>query len=373
VKAPLLDSPDEWRAPAAPAIRGRGSADNPANRFERLAYAADPEPEASEANDGDPPRLPRTVYLRDPTRTALSTNQSPDVPFDTSLNPYRGCEHGCSYCYARPTHEYLGFSSGLDFETRILVKEDAPELLRKELAARGWKPQVVAMSGVTDAYQPIERRLEITRRCLRVFAEFRNPVSIITKSALVARDADLLSELALHDAASACLSITTLDPKLHRIMEPRASHPGERLRAIEALARAGIPVGVNVAPIIPGLTDHEIPAILAAARGAGARFAGHIVLRLPRNVKELFVGWLERHHPDRKQKILSRLRALRGGRLDDPRFGSRMRGDGIYADQIRDLFELARRRTGFPEPPAGRPRLSTAAFRHPTDRQLALF
>jgi DNA repair photolyase len=276
-------------------------------------------------------------------------------------------------CYARPTHEYLGFSSGLDFETRILVKENAPELLRKELSAKRWKPQAVGMCGVTDAYQPVERRLGLTRRCLQVFAEFRNPVSIITKNALVVRDIDILKELAEHDATVANLSITTLDAKLHRVMEPRASHPEQRLRAIEALAEAGIPVGVSVAPIIPGLTDHEIPAILAGARSAGAQWAGHTVLRLPRNVKELFTSWLERHHPERRDKVLGRLRDLRDGELDDPRFGSRMRGAGIFAEQIHDLFELSRRRAGFPDLEAVRPVLSTAAFRRPGDAQLALF
>ncbi len=357
-------------------IRGRGAADNPTNRFERLAYEREPDGDATSLEDGDGdgtgPPPPATVYLRDPSRTILARNDSPDVGFDVSLNPYRGCEHGCAYCYARPTHEYLGFSSGLDFETRILVKEAAPELLRRELAAKRWRPQVVGMCGVTDPYQPIERRLGLTRRCLQVFAEFRNPVQMITKNALIARDADLLAELAAHGAASACVSITTLDPKLHRQMEPRASHPAQRLRAVRALAEAGVPVGVMVAPVVPGLTDHEMPAILAAAREAGAGFAGHIVLRLPRNVKELFASWLERHHPERKDKVLNRLRALRGGALDDPRFGTRMRGTGIYAAQIRDLFELSCRRAGFDEG-ASRPALSTAAFRRPGDAQLALF
>lgn len=373
VRAPHDDEPgrlpDEWRPPPPAAIRGRGAAENPSNRFERLAYVM----EADELEPDEPCPPPPTVYLRDPTRTALARNSSPDVNFDVSLNPYRGCTHGCVYCFARPTHEYLGFSSGLDFETRILVKEDAPELLRKELSAKRWKPQVVGMCGVTDAYQPIERRLGITRRCLQVFAEFRNPVQIITKNALVARDLDVLSELAAHDATSVTLSITTLDSKLHRVMEPRASHPLQRLRAVEALAEAGIPVGVSVAPIIPGLTDHEIPAILAAAREAGAEYAGHLVLRLPRNVKELFTAWLERHFPDRKEKVLNRLRALRGGALDDPRFGARMRGQGVYAAQIDDLFELSRRRAGFETSAEARPPLSSAGFRRPGDAQLALF
>ena len=349
-------------------IRGRGIAENPANRFERLSYIEEPEAEDLAET---PPLRPRTLYLRDTTRTVLATNDSPDVHFDTSLNPYRGCEHGCSYCYARPGHEYLGFSSGLDFETRILVKENAPELLRKELSARRWKPQVVGMCGVTDAYQPVERRLELTRRCLEVFAEFRNPVQIITKNALVTRDIDILSELAADQAASVSLSITTLDPQLHRRMEPRASHPQQRLKAVEALSKAGIPVGVNVAPIIPGLTDHEIPAILAAARDAGARSAGQIVLRLPRNVKQLFATWLEHHYPERKKKVLNRLRAMRGGELDDHRFGVRMKGTGVYADQIRSLFELSCQRAGFDR--AGSPPLSTAAFQRPGETQQSLF
>ena len=367
----FVATPHSRPAPPAAAIRGRGAAENPTNRFERLAYEREPDSEPPD-DEGTGPPLPPTVYLRDPSRTILTNNDSPDAPFDTSLNPYRGCEHGCAYCYARPTHEYLGFSSGLDFETRILVKEAAPELLRRELSAKRWRPRVVGMCGVTDPYQPIERRLELTRACLRVFADFRNPVQMITKNALIARDADLLAELAAHGAASACLSITTLDPKLHRQMEPRASHPAQRLRAVRALADVGVPVGVMVAPVIPGLTDHEIPAILAAAREAGAGFAGYIVLRLPRNVKELFAAWLERHHPDRKQKVLNRLRALRGGALDDPRFGTRLRGTGTYATQIRDLFELARRRAGFDED-SKRPALSTAAFRRPGDAQLGLF
>ena len=353
-------------AHALPTLRGRGASWNPPNRFERLHLDRDG------WTDPDDP-TPETLLLKDATRSILSYNDAPDVGFDVGINPYRGCSHGCSYCYARPTHEYLGFSAGLDFESRILVKEDAPELLRRELSSKRWKPQVVGMSGVTDPYQPVERRLCITRRCLRVFADFRNPVQIITKNALVVRDVDLLCELAAHDAVSVAISVTTLDPALHRSMEPRASHPEQRLRAIAALAEAGIPVGVMAAPIVPGLTDHELPEILARARAAGAGFAGHIVLRLPRNVKELFSAWLDRHHPERKQKVLNRLRALRGGKLDDPRFGTRMKGSGVYADQIHDLFDLAYRRAGFDPADCARPRLSTAAFRRPGDAQLQLF
>src|SRR5262249_49309315 len=240
--------PDE-----APTIRGRGAAENPPNRFERLHY--EPDPDA----DPDERPAPETLFFRDTTRTILATNQSPDVGFEVSVNPYRGCEHGCPYCYARPTHEYLGFSAGLDFETRIMVKEDAPELLRKELAAPKWEPQMIALAGATDAYQPIERRLRLSRRCLEVLAEFRNPVGVVTKNHLVSRDRDLLAELAGFNAAAVYLSITTLDAELARRLEPRASHPDARLQAIRELSDAGVPTGVLVAPIIPGLNDHETP------------------------------------------------------------------------------------------------------------------
>jgi DNA repair photolyase len=360
-----VSSPDDpTRAPPA-AIKGRGSAENPPNRFERLHYLEDAETDA----DAEPAR-PATLYLRDPSRTILATNESPDVGFDASVNPYRGCEHACAYCYARPTHEYLGFSAGLDFETRILVKQDAPELLRRALAAARYEPRVIALSGVTDAYQPVERRLRLTRRCLEVLAEFRNPTAVVTKSRLVARDADLLGELARHEAASVHVSVTTLDAELQRRMEPRASSPRLRLDAIEALARAGVPVGVMVGPVIPGLTDHEIPAILAAAAGAGAGFASWILLRLPHGVAGLFEAWLERHAPGRKSRVLHRIQEVRGGRLNDPRFGSRMRGEGLYAGQIASLFEVAARRAGL----ARRgPALSTRAFRRPGGAQLGLF
>jgi DNA repair photolyase len=345
----------------------RGVQENPRSRFERIEVARDPEEEAARLDSV--PHL-ETRLLDDPTRRILSTNDSPDVGFDVSVNPYRGCEHACAYCYARPTHEYLGFSAGLDFESKILVKRNAPALLRKALTAKSWKPQVIAMSGVTDPYQPVERTLRITRGCLEVLAEFRNPVAIITKNRMVKRDSDLLAQLAEHSAAAVNLSITSLDPGLQRVMEPRASSPSQRLKAVEALARAGVPVGVMVAPIIPGLNDHEIPAIVAAAAAAGATSAGHIVLRLPHGVSELFAAWLERHFPDRKNKVLNRVREVRGGQLNDWRFGSRMRGDGHYAEQVRGLFESALRRHGLDAP---RPQLSTAAFRLPGGQQLGLW
>ncbi len=345
------------------AIKGRGAIGNPQNRFETLVIERDEEVPG--------PERVETELLRDTSKSVIAYNDSPDVGFSASVNPYRGCEHGCVYCYARPFHEYLGFSAGLDFESRILVKEDAPELLRKELSAAKWKPQTLAMSGVTDCYQPAERRLEITRRCLSVLAEFRNPVGIITKNELVTRDIDILQELAGHQAAMVMLSITTLDPEVARKMEPRASHPRDRLKAIERLAAAGIPVGVMVAPVVPAITDHEMPKILEAAAGAGARTAGYVMMRLPGAVAGLFERWLEEHFPDRKEKVLNRVRDLRGGQLYDPRFGSRMRGEGLFADQIRATFQTFKRRYGLDQP---FPELSIASFRRPgAVEQLGLF
>ena len=344
-------------------IRGRGAAGNPPNRFERIQLERD-----ADWNPEDDP-LPRTQFLKDRSQTIIATNESPDVGFEASINPYRGCEHGCIYCYARPFHEFLGFSSGLDFETKIMVKEDAPRLLRSELSSPRWQPKALAMSGVTDPYQPIERRLKLTRRCLEVLAEFRNPVSIVTKNQLVTRDADLLGELARFHAAAVFLSITTLDTELRRVMEPRTSPPAAKLATISALSGAGIPTGVLVSPVIPGLTDHEIPAVLEAAARAGARFASFIVLRLPHAVAPLFEQWLETHFPERKEKVLKRLRALRDGKLSDHRFGKRMRGEGIFAEQIESLFDVARRKAGLA---AGAPELSTAAFQRPAGAQMRL-
>jgi DNA repair photolyase len=287
------------------------------------------------------------------------------------VNPYRGCEHGCIYCFARPTHEYLGFSPGLDFETKILVKEDAPALLRRELASKRWEPQVIAMSGITDCYQPIERKLRITRGLLEVMAEFRNPVSIVTKNHLVTRDVDLLGELASINAAQVNYSVTSLDEKLQRVMEPRASTPARRLEAICVLSAAGIPVRVLIAPVVPGLTDHEMPAIAAAAAEAGATAAGYIPLRLPFALKELFETWLATHFPDRKDKVLNRIRAIRGGKLYDPQWGTRMRGEGIFAVQMEALFATACRKSGLAEE---LPSLSTAAFHRPHPAgQMGLF
>jgi DNA repair photolyase len=342
----------------------RGAPENPANRFEKIHL----EPDAEWNPEEDV--SPRTQFLVDHSKTAIAYNDSPDIGFDASLNPYRGCEHGCIYCYARPTHEFLGFSSGLDFESKIMVKQNAPELLRAELASPKWKPQTIIMSGVTDCYQPVERKLKLTRRCLEVLAEFRNPVAIITKNFLVTRDVDVLSELAKYNCASVCLSVTTLDTELRKVMEPRTSPPSARLAAIRKLSEAGVPVSVNVAPIIPGLTDHEIPKILQAARDAGAISAGFTVVRLPYTVAPLFEKWLEVHFPDRKEKVLNRIRAMRGGKLYDAEWGKRFCGEGIFSEQIAQMFDVARRKAGFTDDWPG---LSTASFRRPGGAQLSLF
>ena len=345
-------------------LRGRGAAHDPPNRF--LPVFLEREEWRSPEDPG-----PATRFFRDTARSVITRNESPDVGFTASLNPYRGCENGCPYCYARPTHEFLGLSAGLDFETKIFVKEDAPELLRRELTSPGWTPEVLVLSGVTDPYQPIERRVRVTRRCLEVLAEFRNPVAIITKSHLVTRDIDLLQELSGHRAASVTLSVTTLRRELQRIMEPRTSTPERRLEAIRKLSAAGVPVAVNVAPVIPGLTDHELPRILQQAAQAGATQAGYVMLRLPHAVRELFVDWLERHFPERKEKVLNRLRDLRGGDLYDARYGVRMRGEGPFAEQVRQLFELGCRKAGLERRTFD---LSIRAFRcPPKGGQLAIF
>ncbi len=349
-------------------IRGRGASWSPANRFEKLRVDVnDFDVVDVEPDDGERPRR-ETQFFRDGTKTIITRNNSPDVGFETSLNPYRGCEHGCIYCYARPTHEYLGFSAGLDFESKIMVKTNAPELLRAELERPGWKPQVLVMSGVTDPYQPVEKNLRITRGCLEVLAKFRNPVAIITKNRLVTRDTDILRELANYNAVAVNISVTSLDPKLQRLLEPRTSPPQARLDTISQLRAAGIPVGVMVAPVIPGLTDHEVPKILEACAKAGAQFAGYTIVRLPWAVAPLFEHWLEEHFPDRKEKVLGRIRHLRGDRLNNSKWHTRMTGEGIFAEQIASLFEVACRRAGI----GSRPKLSSGGFRQRRE-QLTLF
>lgn len=337
----------------------RGTSQNPGSRFERLHLTWE---------NGEQPE-PSTEFLIDRTESILTSNDSPDIGFDWSLNPYRGCEHGCIYCYARPTHEYLGFSAGLDFESRILVKSSAPGLLRRELHSPRWRPQVVAMAGVTDPYQPVERKLCLTRRCLEVLVEVRNPVAVVTKNHLVTRDIDLLKELATHDAAHVSISITTLDIEVQRAMEPRTSIPERRLAAVEELARNAIPVAVLVAPVIPGLTDHEIPRILKAARDHGAWCCRYQLLRLPHGVKDLFEEWLRRSFPLRAERVLHRIREVRSGKLSDSRFHHRMSGEGIYARQIEQLFRKTGQKLGFRP---SLPELSCAAFRRNGQMRLPL-
>ncbi len=345
-------------------LRGRGASDNPVNRFEEnyIEYDVDEE-------TGEKP-APKTQLIRDNTKTVITYNKSEDIGFGASINPYRGCEHGCIYCYARPYHEYLGYSSGLDFESKIVVKYDAPKILKKELNAKKWKPQVIAMSGVTDIYQPVERKLKLTRACLEVLAAYRNPVGMITKNHLITRDIDLLSELNNYQCVSVTVSITTLDKQLAAVMEPRTSRPSRRLEAIRKLADAGIPVGVNVAPIIPGLTDHECAAILEEAAAAGASFAGYTMIRLPYKVKDLFTDWLEQHYPNRKKKVLHKILDIREGKLNSSDWGTRMKGTGNFSKQIADLFKTQTHRLGLNEK---RRRLSTKHFVGNSGSQLKLF
>lgn len=357
-----------------PDLPGRATPLDPPNRFEPLHLDRDDADLAFDERpaDGDEPNGPPTLLYRDATRSVLVSNDSPDVPFRWSVNPYRGCEHGCVYCYARPSHERLGWSAGLDFERRILVKEDAPEILARELAHPRWSPDVVAFSGSTDCYQPIERRLGITRRCLEVMAEFRNPVAIVTKSALVARDVDVLAPLAELGAASVGVSLTTLDPALARRLEPRASSPKRRLEAMARLVAAGIPVHAMISPVVPGLNDEEIPRLLAAAAEAGASGASWLLVRLAAPLDALFDDWLLRNAPLRRDRVLARIRGTRAGRMNDTVFGRRMRGEGEYAAQIAQLFDASARRCGLGR---GQPDLETRWFRRPARAgdQLALF
>ncbi len=341
----------------------RGADFNPPNRFE--AIHVEPDPDEGLEDSG----ATRTQFFRDASRSIINYNDSPDVGFDASINVYRGCEHGCAYCYARPTHEYLGFSSGLDFESKIMVKLDAAKLLRDELSSPRWKPQILAMSGVTDPYQPVERKLKLTRACLEVLAEFKNPVGIVTKNSLVTRDIDLLWDLSRAQAAVVFVSLTTLDRDLRTRLEPRTSPPQARLDAIRTLSKAGITVGVMVAPVIPGINDHEIPKLLEAAADAGATYAGYVVLRLPLAVREVFERWLNQHFPDRKDKVLNTLRAMRGGHLNVARFGERMRGRGIHAEQINQFFDVACRRFHLNEREL---RLRTSEFKRPGPQQMDL-
>ncbi len=348
---------------------GRGAPRDLPNRFEKLTQDLDPDVvQPDPSAEGEILPNPQTIFLDDSTESVIVKNDSPDVGFSAGINPYRGCEHGCAYCYARPYHEYLGFSAGLEFETKIMVKRRAAELLRRELSKPKYEPQVLGMSGVTDCYQPAERKFRITRSCLEVLAEFRHPVSLITKNFLITRDIDVFKELAAFDAVRTYISITTLNTDLAAKMEPRASRPGHRLRAIEMLAKAGIPVGVMVAPVVPGLNDREIPAVLEAARKAGATDAGYTMLRLPHGVKDIFTDWLKVNFPEKLERILGTVREVRGGKLNVSDFATRMRGEGPYADQVRQMFHVFRERLGY-----GKMReLRAEHFRRPGERQMML-
>ncbi len=348
--------------------RGRGAAVNPAGRFERLR--AERFDDGWEAEEELPPS--RTQVAVDSSRSVLVRNTSPDVPFDRSVNPYRGCEHGCTYCYARPSHAQLGLSPGLDFETRLVAKPDAPKLLEAAIRKPGYKAAPIAIGTNTDPYQPIEKKWRIMRGMLEVLCDYRHPVMITTKGALVTRDLDILGPMGRAGLAHVQVSLTTLDPHLNRAMEPRAAAPGRRLAMIRALAREGVPVGVNVAPVIPALTDHEIERLLETAADAGATRAGYITLRLPLEVGPLFREWLERYCPDRARRVMGRVRELHGGHDYDATFGKRMKGEGVHARLIAQRFEAGCRRYGLTT--AGRG-LRCDLFRLPprTGDQLSLF
>ena len=322
------------------AFKGRGSLSNPAGRFERQDVEA--------ADDGwyseEQPDTVATAVRPDRARSIISTNDSPDIPFEYSINPYRGCEHGCIYCYARPSHAYLGLSSGIDFETRLFYKADAGKLLEAELARPGYECKRIMLGANTDPYQPVERELRVTRAVLEVLARTRHPVSIITKGALIMRDLDLLKDLARDELVSVAISITTLSNETKRSLEPRTAAPQARLRVVRELNAAGVPTGVMVAPVIPAITDHEMEAILEASAAAGARWASYILVRLPHEIKDLFRDWLAEHFPLKADHVMSLIRDMRGGRDNDPQFGSRMRGTGPIAELLRSRFDIACRR-----------------------------
>jgi DNA repair photolyase len=346
--------------------KGRGATLNPANRYADTA--------CEDTDDGwgsleEPLQAPPTTLGVDTSRSVITYNDSPDVGFDRSINPYRGCEHGCAYCFARPTHAWLGLSPGLDFETRLFYKPDAPAQLKRELAARAYRCAPVAVGINTDAYQPCERKLGLTRAILEVLVSAQHPFSIVTKSALIERDIDLIAQAAARRQATVCVSITTLDSALARRLEPRATAPARRLETICALTGAGIPVTVLVAPLIPVLTDHELEVLMERARAHGAHAAGYILLRLPHELKAMFRDWLHTHVPLKAEHVMNRLRDCRGGRDYDARFGARMRGTGLYAELLCKRFRLARARLGFTKIPD----LDSTQFTPPTDGQLQLF
>ncbi|CAG7857001.1 hypothetical protein MCAMS1_01693 [biofilm metagenome] len=347
-----------------PFKKGRGALSNQTGRFEELT--------TEEFDDGwdDPDKYPEKVPTQlfvDTAKSVITYNQSPDVPFDRSINPYRGCEHGCVYCFARPSHAYLGLSPGLDFETRLFYKPDAPELLKSELTAKNYRPAPIALGINTDAYQPVERHLQLTRRLLEILHDTRHPVSIVTKSALIERDLDLLAAMAKQGLIHVCLSVTTLNHGLARRMEPRAAAPKRRLQTLEILAKAGVPVSVLVAPLIPMLNDSELEKILQRCRNAGAVDAGYVFLRLPHEVKDLFADWLQTHEPLKAEHVMNRVYDSRNGKAYDSTFGLRMRGTGEYADLLAQRFNLAMKKLVFP----GLPPFNTRLF-NPAEFQIQL-
>ncbi|WP_138379615.1 PA0069 family radical SAM protein [Luteithermobacter gelatinilyticus] len=360
---------NNWVRPEA--RRGRGARSADTGRFEKEQRI--PLDDGWDSLDQDPEPV-KTFLMADKSKKVIAHNTSPDIPFDQTVNPYRGCEHGCIYCYARPTHCYLGFSAGLDFETRLMVKYDAAERLEEELRHRRYHPAVIALGGNTDIYQPIERDLKITRQIIEVLKKFNHPFGVVTKSFLVTRDIDLLGEMASRNLVRVFLSITTLNHRLARRMEPRASTPERRLLAIRKLTEAGIPTGVMVAPVIPSLTDHEMENILAAAQEAGARSAGYVMLRLPHEIKQLFREWLEEEAPNRADRILHLLQSMHGGKDYKAQFGHRMKGAGPYAELIAQRFRKACRRLGL-NPQKRDDRLRLDLFRVPLDdgKQMSLF
>ncbi len=350
-------------------IKGRGAQDNPKNRFEKLYVEEVPEddlylPESEEI------KKVQTTFFVDESKSVISKNDSIDLFFDYSFNPYRGCEHGCIYCYARPSHEFLGFSSGLDFETKIMVKKDAASLLEKELNKRNYIPDVILFSGNTDCYQPVERSLKITRKALKVCLDYGNPVSIITKNSLVLRDLDILKEMSKKNLVSLMITITSLDNSLVRKMEPRCSSPEKRLEIVKILAKNEITVGVNIAPVIPGLNDEEIPNILKETSNSGGIFAAYALLRLPYSVKDLFRDWLNREFPNSANKIINRIKETRGGKLNDNEFGRRFSGEGTVANTIKRLFKISCIKYGLNEK---RFKLNTADFQNKQNRQMEIF
>lgn len=356
--------PEPWIAARPEAIKGRGAVSNIVGRYETQRIELVDDGWANYRDDTFIQPALKTSVTPELAKTILSHNQSPDLPFSVSLNPYRGCEHGCIYCFARPTHAYLGLSPGLDFETRLYAKTNAPELLRRELAHHSYTPSPIALGINTDAYQPCERELRITRQCLEVLHECRHPVGIITKSALIERDIDLLQDMAKANLIAAAVTITTLDHTIARTLEPRAASPSRRLQTVTKLAQAGIPVLVSVAPLIPFVTEQDLEKVLKAAADAGASAAGYTVLRLPWEVNPLFQQWLQTHFPERAERVMNRIRDMRGGKDYDANFATRMRGEGLWADMIRQRFAKGLKRYGLER--SGRfAQLDCSQFRKP--------